>query len=34
MAAWFLVFLTFALSLVLGIYQLWQAVQRISALLT
>jgi hypothetical protein len=33
-AAWFLVFLTFALSLVLGIYQLWQALQRISTLLT
>jgi len=33
-AAWFLVFLTFALTLVLGTYQLWQAAQRISALFT
>jgi hypothetical protein len=33
-AAWFLVFLTFSVSLVLSGYQLWQAAQRISALST
>ena len=33
MAARFLVFSTFALSLILGTYQLWQAAQRISVLL-